>query len=178
MAPRGGQGRVEATVQPCSVSCSPPPHHPAARAAGGTRTSTPALSAHEREAVGRCGRRKASTVHRRGVVANQQEWGADLMAHRSKIAKQAQHRVVARSAPRREERKQLIAAPGTVPGDRQAAVSEPRRRPRDTGATRLRNRGALDGRPRGYLRAFGVSRIRLRELAHGEYLPGVGTSSW
>jgi ribosomal protein S14 len=36
----------------------------------------------------------------------------------------------------------------------------------------------IDGRPRGYLRAFGVSRVRLRELAHAGYLPGVRKSGW
>lgn len=36
----------------------------------------------------------------------------------------------------------------------------------------------IDGRPRGHLRAFGVSRVRLRELAHNGFLPGVRKSSW
>ena len=42
----------------------------------------------------------------------------------------------------------------------------------------LRNRDAIDGRPRGHLRQFGLSRIRLRELAHRGVLPGVTKSSW
>lgn len=50
--------------------------------------------------------------------------------------------------------------------------------PRDASPTRLRNRDAIDGRPRGYVGVFGVSRIRLRELAHGGHLPGVTKSSW
>ena len=45
-------------------------------------------------------------------------------------------------------------------------------------ATRLRNRDAVDGRPRGYVGVAGVSRVRFRELAHGGYLPGITTSSW
>ncbi|WP_116710990.1 hypothetical protein [Actinomycetospora cinnamomea] len=40
---------------------------------------------------------------------------------------------------------------------------ELQRQPRDASATRVRNRDAVDGRPRGHLRAFGLSRVRLRE---------------
>ncbi|AVH61259.1 30S ribosomal protein S14 [Streptomyces dengpaensis] len=50
--------------------------------------------------------------------------------------------------------------------------------PRDASATRVRNRDSVDGRPRGYLRAFGLSRVNLREQAHAGFLPGVRKSSW
>ncbi len=52
------------------------------------------------------------------------------------------------------------------------------RLPRDAGPVRLRNRDATDGRPRGYLRKFGLSRVRVREPAHRGRLPGVHKSSW
>jgi small subunit ribosomal protein S14 len=42
----------------------------------------------------------------------------------------------------------------------------------------LRNRDAVDGRPRGHLRKFGLSQVRLREMAHRGELPGVSKSSW
>jgi len=101
------------------------------------------------------------------------------MAKRSKIARNEQRRaVVARHAERRAELKRIIASPATEPPERQAALAELQRQPRDASATRLRNRDAVDGRPRGFLRAFGVSRVRVRELAHGGYLPGVRKSSW
>lgn len=101
------------------------------------------------------------------------------MAKQSKIARNAQRqRTVARYAARRAELKAVIAAPTTAQPDREAARRELNRQPRDASATRLRNRDGVDGRPRGYLRAFGVSRIRLRELAHGGYLPGLRKSSW
>ena len=45
-------------------------------------------------------------------------------------------------------------------------------------ATRLRNRDAVDGRPRGHLRKFGLSRVRMRELAHQGQLPGIRKASW
>lgn len=50
--------------------------------------------------------------------------------------------------------------------------------PRNGSKTRIRNRCAMTGRPRGYHRKFNLSRNMLRELAsHGE-LPGVVKSSW
>jgi small subunit ribosomal protein S14 len=101
------------------------------------------------------------------------------MAKKSKIAKNEQRRaIVARYAERRAELKRIIASPATSPEDRAAALAEFRRQPRDASATRVRNRDSVDGRPRGYLRAFGLSRINLRRQAHAGFLPGVRKSSW
>jgi small subunit ribosomal protein S14 len=101
------------------------------------------------------------------------------MAKKSKIAKNEQRRlVVARYAARRAELKSIIASPASSAEDRAAAQRELRRQPRDASATRLRNRDSVDGRPRGHLRAFGLSRIRVREMAHAGELPGVTKSSW
>lgn len=50
--------------------------------------------------------------------------------------------------------------------------------PRDASPVRLRNRCALTGRPRGYLRKFGVCRVVFRELALAGRIPGVRKSSW
>ncbi|GAA1148054.1 small subunit ribosomal protein S14 [Kitasatospora gansuensis] len=101
------------------------------------------------------------------------------MAKQSKIARDLHRReVVARYAERRAELKRLIARPGTDPVERAAAQQELARQPRDASATRLRNRDGIDGRPRGYLRAFGLSRINLRKHAHAGHLPGVRKSSW
>ncbi|MGI5511461.1 30S ribosomal protein S14 [Streptomyces sp. CA-106131] len=101
------------------------------------------------------------------------------MAKKSKIAKNDQRRrIVARFAARRAELKTIISSPRTSDDERAAAQRELRRQPRDASATRLRNRDAVDGRPRGHLRAFGLSRIRVRELAHAGELPGVTKSSW
>ncbi len=101
------------------------------------------------------------------------------MAKTSKIVADRRRRtVVARYGQRRAAPKRLIAAASSTSDERDAATRELRRQPRDASATRLRNRDAVDGRPRGHLRAFGVSRVRLRELAHGGYLPGVRKASW
>ena len=50
--------------------------------------------------------------------------------------------------------------------------------PRDSSPSRQRNRCILTGRARGYYRKFGLSRIKLRELALRGDLPGVTKSSW
>lgn len=101
------------------------------------------------------------------------------MAKRSKIVRNEQRRaVVAKHAERRATLKKIMASPSSSEDERAAAVRELRRQPRDASGTRVRNRDSTDGRPRGHLRAFGVSRIRMRELAHAGYLPGVRKSSW
>jgi small subunit ribosomal protein S14 len=50
--------------------------------------------------------------------------------------------------------------------------------PRDASSVRVRNRDVVDGRPRGHLRKFGLSRVRMREMAHRGELPGVSKASW
>jgi small subunit ribosomal protein S14 len=50
--------------------------------------------------------------------------------------------------------------------------------PTNSSPTRLHNRCALTGRPKGYLRFFGLSRHVFREMAHEGFLPGVTKSSW
>lgn len=101
------------------------------------------------------------------------------MAKKSKIARDAQRRVVvARYAARRAELKAAIAHPDTSQDARADAVSALQKLPRDASPTRLRNRDVADGRPRGHLRKFGLSRIRFREMAHRGELPGVSKSSW
>ena len=50
--------------------------------------------------------------------------------------------------------------------------------PRNSNPTRVVNRCNLTGRPRGYYRKFGLSRIALRDLASVGMIPGVTKSSW
>ncbi|MEH3075592.1 MAG: 30S ribosomal protein S14 [Quadrisphaera sp.] len=101
------------------------------------------------------------------------------MAKKSKIAKDAQRReVVARWAERRAELKRLATAATASEEQRADARAALQRLPRDASPTRLRNRDAVDGRPRAYYRKFGLSRVRLREQALAGELPGVTKSSW
>ena len=101
------------------------------------------------------------------------------MAKKSKIAKNEQRQlVVERFAARRLELKQAAVNPALSSAERAAAQLALQKLPRDASPTRLRNRDASDGRPRGYLRKFGLSRVTLREMAHAGELPGVTKSSW
>ena len=89
------------------------------------------------------------------------------MAKKAKIERQKhREKVVAKYAAKRAE----LKAAGDYVGLAQL--------PRDASPTRLHNRCALTGRPRGYIGFFGISRIVLREMAHAGELPGVKKSSW
>jgi len=50
--------------------------------------------------------------------------------------------------------------------------------PKNSSKVRLRNRCALTGRGRGYIRQYGISRIKFRDLASDGKIPGVTKSSW
>ncbi|TDC43461.1 30S ribosomal protein S14 [Actinomadura sp. KC345] len=101
------------------------------------------------------------------------------MAKKSKIAANERRKATAaRYAARRAELKRIVRSPHTAEEVRAAAAAELRRQPRDASPTRVRNRDAVDGRPRGHLRKFGLSRIRVRDMAHRGELPGVTKSSW
>jgi small subunit ribosomal protein S14 len=101
------------------------------------------------------------------------------MAKRSNIVKNNKRRdIVARYAERRAELKRIISAPGSSTEQRVSAQAELARQPRDASPVRVRNRDAVDGRPRGYLRKFGLSRVRMRASAHNGELPGVRKASW
>jgi small subunit ribosomal protein S14 len=52
------------------------------------------------------------------------------------------------------------------------------RLPRNSNPNRLHNRCKLTGRPKGYIRQFGVSRITFREMASAGMIPGVKKASW
>ncbi|SFC59083.1 small subunit ribosomal protein S14 [Alkalibacterium subtropicum] len=89
------------------------------------------------------------------------------MAKKSKIEKlKRQQRTVEKYAALRQKLKEE--------GDYQALA----KLPRDASPTRLQNRDETDGRPRGYMRKFGMSRITFRQLAHEGKIPGVIKASW
>lgn len=50
--------------------------------------------------------------------------------------------------------------------------------PKNASPVRLKNRCGLTGRPKGYVRFFGISRVKFRELASAGRLPGVTKASW
>jgi small subunit ribosomal protein S14 len=101
------------------------------------------------------------------------------MAKKSKIAKNEQRKVIAaRFVERRRVLKAVVASPASSPEEKANAVVALQKLPRDASPTRIRNRDASDGRPRGFLRKFGLSRVKMRQAAHHGELPGVTKSSW
>ena len=50
--------------------------------------------------------------------------------------------------------------------------------PKNSSAVRLHNRCKLTGRPRGYMRTFGISRVTFRDMALAGKIPGVTKASW
>ncbi|QIK57188.1 30S ribosomal protein S14 [Erysipelothrix sp. HDW6A] len=89
------------------------------------------------------------------------------MAKKSKIARELQRQAV---VERYAEKRAKLKAEGDYIGLQKL--------PRDASPVRLHNRDKVDGRPRGYLRKYGMSRIRFRELAHKGQIPGVRKASW
>jgi Ribosomal protein S14 len=101
------------------------------------------------------------------------------MAKISKIVKNEKRKaMVARYAERRAELKKIINNPASTPEQIDEAVAKLQKLPRDASPVRVRNRCSMTGRPRGYLRKFGLSRVTLRELALRGQIPGVTKSSW
>jgi small subunit ribosomal protein S14 len=101
------------------------------------------------------------------------------MAKISKVVKnQKRKKLVAQYAERRAELKKIINNPNSTPEQVDEAVMRLQKLPRDASPVRVRNRCSQTGRPRGYLRKFGVSRVALRELALEGQIPGVVKSSW
>ncbi len=52
------------------------------------------------------------------------------------------------------------------------------RLPKNGSKVRLHNRCSITGRPKGYMRDFGISRIQFREMANAGLIPGVRKASW
>ena len=101
------------------------------------------------------------------------------MAKKSKIARNDQRKVIVeRYAAKRLELKKALVDPAGTDESREAARVGLQKLPRNASPVRLRNRDAIDGRPRGVLSKFGVSRVRFRDMAHRGELPGVTKSSW
>ena len=101
------------------------------------------------------------------------------MAKKSMIAKNKRRaELVERYREQRTELLSVIKDPAASLQAKREAYAAIAKMPRDASPTRYRNRCGITGRPRGYLRQFGMSRIAVRELAHRGELPGVMKSSW
>ena len=78
----------------------------------------------------------------------------------------------------RKELRAIIKNPNVSDEEKEKAVIKMQKLPRSSSASRLTNRCAVSGRPKGYMRKFGLSRITFRELALKGELPGVTKASW
>lgn len=79
---------------------------------------------------------------------------------------------------KREELKAIISGVNSSDEDRWDAVLKLQSLPRDSSPSRQRNRCNQTGRPHGFLRKFGLSRIKVREAAMRGEIPGLKKASW
>jgi len=101
------------------------------------------------------------------------------MAKLSLINRDEKRRVLVKKyAKKREALLAIINNTKVSDEDRYAARLKLQQLPRNANPTRLRNRCALTGRPRGYFRKFGLGRNKLREYAMRGEIPGIVKASW
>ena len=101
------------------------------------------------------------------------------MAKKSSIEKNGRRRKLAKQYSNRRAKLRAIVHDKKLPvEDRFAASLKLAELPRNSSATRIRNRCELSGRPRGYYRKHKLSRIALRELGNKGLIPGLVKSSW
>ena len=101
------------------------------------------------------------------------------MAKKSKIARNEQRKVIVeRYAGKRLEIKKALVDPNSTDASREEARIALQKPPHNASPIRVRSGDAIDGRPRGVLTKFGISRVRFREMAHRGELPGITKSSW
>ena len=86
--------------------------------------------------------------------------------------------LVKRFGEKRLELKKQVSNTKLSLEDRMLAQAILTKLPKNSSSARIRNRCSQTGRPRGFLRFFGVSRIVFRELASSGILPGVKKASW
>jgi len=87
-------------------------------------------------------------------------------------------RIVKRFAAKRLQLKELIRDPKASADDRAAAQAKLQSLPRDASPSRQRMRCAITGRSRGVYRKFGLSRVKIREVANRGEIPGLAKASW
>lgn len=101
------------------------------------------------------------------------------MAKQSLIQRELKRqKLVAKYAAKRAELKAIAGDLERSDEERDEARLALQKLPRDSSATRLRERCEITGRPRGTYRQFGLGRAKIRELAFQGQIPGVTKASW
>ena len=99
------------------------------------------------------------------------------MAKESMKAREVKRaKLVAKYAAKRAALKEIVRT-GSIE-DAFEAAQKLQSIPRNANPIRLHNRCAITGRPKGYIRLFGLSRIQFREMASAGLIPGVRKASW
>ena len=101
------------------------------------------------------------------------------MAKKSKIMHNIKRKkLVATYAKKRKDLLSKIKDPNLSYEEKQMYRLKLEKLPKNSNPNRVRNRCNLTGRPRGYYRRFGLSRISLREMANQGLIPGITKASW
>ena len=87
-------------------------------------------------------------------------------------------KLIKKYAAKRAELKAVVASPKSSYEEKMDAQTKLQKLPRDSSASRLRNRCELSGRPRGVYRKFGLGRNKLREATMRGDVPGLRKASW
>ncbi len=101
------------------------------------------------------------------------------MAKTSKVVKNGKREhLVDKYRQRRDELRARSIDPKCSLEERMEARAALAQLPRNGAAVRVRNRCLITGRPRGFSRRLGISRVMVRTLAHQGVLPGLSKASW
>jgi small subunit ribosomal protein S14 len=101
------------------------------------------------------------------------------MAKTSMIEREKRReKLVKQHAAKRAQLKETIRSPKSTDAEREEALRKLQSMPRDSSASRIRNRCAITGRSRGVYRKFGLGRIKLREATMRGDVPGLRKASW
>lgn len=101
------------------------------------------------------------------------------MAKKSMIAREVKRqKLVLKYMKKRDELRTIMLSVSASDEDKQMADVQLQKMPRDSSASRLRNRCNLTGRPHGFYRKFGLGRNKLRESVMRGDVPGVTKASW
>ncbi|MCM1293522.1 MAG: 30S ribosomal protein S14 [Bacteroides sp.] len=103
------------------------------------------------------------------------------MAKESMKAREVKRaKLVAKYAKKREELKKIVNSGVNEENRAEAyeAAQKLQSLPKNSNPIRVHNRCTITGRPKGYMRQFGLSRIQFREMASAGLIPGVKKASW
>jgi small subunit ribosomal protein S14 len=101
------------------------------------------------------------------------------MAKTSMIEREKRReKLVKQHAAKRAKLKEIISSLKSTDDEREEAQRKLQSLPRDSAASRMRNRCAITGRPRGVYRKFGLARTKLRESTMRGDIPGFRKASW